>query len=187
MALDEVLYKSLLDESKHYREKISSVWLQKLTILGAVIAFMATRGEEQAPRNLIVAAAIALPLLALLLGVRIAAYAINANVIDRFIVKNYRALPVLGDWECTKWGLGSNKKDRALVRSRSVAVVVLAVVPTCIMPFLSTVAVEHYVCAGSPNIWLFPIIFCAIPVLLALWLWRGLRFDRNCPQQKTSN
>jgi hypothetical protein len=83
------LYKSLVDESKTYREKVSTIWLQKFTMLGAIIAFAATRTETTSKNpDLIAAAILSLPLIAVLLDVKLAEFGIHARVIDDFIIRN---------------------------------------------------------------------------------------------------
>jgi hypothetical protein len=50
MSLEDEFHKSLLDESKVYREKVSTIWLQEFTILGAIIAFAATKVEASSKK-----------------------------------------------------------------------------------------------------------------------------------------
>ena len=145
MPLEDDLYKSLIDESKLYREKVSTIWLQKFTMLGAIIAFAAVRSEAATrDPSLIAAAILSLPLIAVLLDVKLAEFGIHANVIDYFVMRHYAHPPILAEWERTKWGVGSNKSDRKRVRFRSIATVSVTVVPTCIIAYLSILAARPY-------------------------------------------
>jgi hypothetical protein len=174
MRLDDELYKFLLNESKLYRKMISTIWLQKFAILGAMVSFAAIRSELRPDPHLIGIAFLALPGIAFLLDVRIAACAINAKVIDNFIIDKYREPPVLGSWECTKWGVGSDTKDRDLVLLRSKSIAVSSVGPTCIIAFLSAAV-------GGNCIWAYvgALVFFGLYLLLARWFWRRLQRGRD--------
>jgi hypothetical protein len=149
MPLADDLYKSLLDESKLYREKVSTIWLQKFTMLGAIIVFAAVHSESASKNpSLIAAALISLPVIAVLLDIKLAEFGIHANVIDHFVMRNYTDPPVLADWEKTKWGLGRKTEDWALVRLRSIATVAVTVIPTCIIAVLSALAVQPFLAGG---------------------------------------
>jgi hypothetical protein len=150
MPLADDLYKALLDESKLYREKVSTIWLQKFTMLGAIIVFAAVRSEavSQNPR-LIAAALLSLPVIAVLLDIKLGEFGIHANVIDHFVMRNYPEPPILGDWERTKWGLGPTTEDRALIRLRSIATVAVTVIPTCIIAALSVLAVRPFIARSA--------------------------------------
>jgi hypothetical protein len=108
MALEEDLYKSLLEESKLYREKVSTIWLQKFTLLGAVIGFAVTQSRLTTGQNpkLIAAAVLSLPVIAVLLDIKLGEFGIHANVIDHFVKRHYRDPAVLGEWQRTNWGPG---------------------------------------------------------------------------------
>lgn len=63
------LYKSLRAEGASYLEKVPALWLQKFTLLGAMIAFILMRhkelrAEEGAGNTLVIAAVLAIPVLA---------------------------------------------------------------------------------------------------------------------------
>lgn len=144
MPLEDDLYKSLVDESKLYREKVSTIWLQKFTMLGAIIAFAATRTEASTKNpDLIAAAILSLPLIAILLDVKLAEFGIHARVIDDFIIRNYPEPPVLAAWERAKWG-DTYAADRTLARYRSIATVTVTVVPTCTIALLSVLAAKPF-------------------------------------------
>ena len=146
MPLGDELYKALIDESKLYREKVSTIWLQKFTMLGGIILFAALRAEAASKDPYLIAAAIlALPLVALLLDIKLGEFGMHARIIDDFIIRNYPEPHVLGDWERTKWG-DIDSPDRALVRYRSIATVAVTVIPTCIIAILSVLAARRYLC-----------------------------------------
>jgi hypothetical protein len=141
MALEDELYKSLLDESKLYREKISTIWIQKFSIIGAIIVFAAFGGEKYPHSNLINYAFLSVPAIAILLDMKLAEFGIHARVIDDFIMKHFPDPPTLGDWERAKWGHLS-ESDRRLVRYRSISTVLVTAVPTCIISLLTLLVVE---------------------------------------------
>ena len=107
MPLPDELYKALLDESRAHREKLSTYWLQKFSILGAIIAFAATRSEvPHVNPELVTAAILALPVIAMLLDFKVGEAGIHAKIIDDFIIVNYKGEEDEGKalWEQTKWG-----------------------------------------------------------------------------------
>jgi len=172
MPLADDLYRSLVDESKLYREKVSTIWLQKFTMLGAIIAFAATRTEATSKNpDLIAAAVLSLPLIAILLDVKLAEFGIHARVIDDFIIRNYPEPRVLADWERAKWG-ESDTADRMLVRYRSIATVAVTVVPTCVIAFLSALAARPFLADSAYRYAHIAVIgFC--PIYAALGLISG--------------
>ena len=144
MPLDDELYKSLLDESKLYREKVSTIWLQKFTLLGGVIVFAAAQSQLPTGKNpqLIMAAILALPVIAVLLDIKLGEFGIHANVIDHFLRRHYRDPAVLAEWQRTNWGRGSDGTDRRLIRMRSILTVAVTVIPTCLIAVLAAMAVK---------------------------------------------
>jgi len=197
MPLRDDLYKSLVDESKTYREKVSTIWLQKFTMLGAIIAFAATQRDSAGQNHLLVGAAIlSLPLVAILLDVKLGEFGVHARIIDDFIIRNYPDPPILGEWERTKWGITDELgPDRMLVRYRSVATVAVTVIPTCIIAVLSALAATPYL-SGQAKPWLpiAAIAFCPLyaamavvsgPTVLFRRVTNGaLKKDRNRPPSK---
>lgn len=167
MALQDDLYKSLLEESKLYREKVSTIWLQKFTLLGAIIAFAATKGSwlvtGKNSSQLIVAAILSLPVIAVLLDIKLGEFGIHANVIDHFLKRHYREPDVLAEWQSTNWGVGKDTVDQKLVRIRSILTVAVTIIPTCIIAILSGLVIENLPGWTSPK-YLMPIIslFCAL-------------------------
>jgi hypothetical protein len=141
MALEEELYKSLLEESRLYREKISTIWLQKFSIIGAIIVFAAVRGETNPHSSLIKYAFLSVPAIAVLLDMKLAEFGIHARVIDDFILEHFPQPPVIGDWERAKWGHLSDF-GRQLVRYRSISTVLVTSVPTCIISCLTLLVLE---------------------------------------------
>jgi hypothetical protein len=163
MPLEDDLYKSLVEESKTYREKVSTIWLQKFTTMGAIIAFAATRSEGPTSNPQLIAAAIlSLPVIAILLDIKLGEFGVHVRVIDNFIMRKFPTPPVLAEWERTKWGDG-NGPDRILILCRSIATVAVTIVPTCVIAFLSTLAARPYVSASTYRcLHIAMIIFCAL-------------------------
>jgi hypothetical protein len=171
MPLHDDLYRSLVDESKTYREKVSTIWLQKFTMLGAIIAFAATQRESAGQDHLLVGAAIlSLPLVAVLLDVKLGEFGVHARIIDDFIMSNFHEPPILGKWERAKWGISEGADaDRWLVRYRSMATVAVTVVPTCIIAVLSMLAARPYL-GDQANRWLLEaaLAFCPLYAVMAV-------------------
>jgi hypothetical protein len=169
MPLQDDLYKCLVDESRTYREKVSSIWLHKFTMLGAIIAFAAIRTEAQSQNpELIAAAILSLPLIAILLDVKLAEFGIHARVIDDFIIQNFSDPPVISAWEKTKWG-SPHTLDRGLVICRSIATVAVTTIPTCVIAILSVLAAKPFL--PKPVYRRLPealLCFCLVYVLLAV-------------------
>jgi hypothetical protein len=180
MPLADDLYKSLLDESKLYREKVSTIWLQKFTMLGAIVVFAALHSEASSTNptpdpKLIAAALLSLPVIAVLLDIKLAEFGVHAKILDQFVMRHYTEPPVIGDWERTKWGLGSKTEDRTLVRLRSIATVAVTVIPTCIVAILSVLAVEPYARSAYRYLQLAAFIFCLVYLALGcLAAWKVL-------------
>jgi hypothetical protein len=171
MPLDDDLYRSLVDESKTYREKVSTIWLQKFTMLGAIIAFAATQRESAGQDHLLIGAAIlSLPLIAILLDVKLGEFGVHARIVDDFIIANFPEPPILGKWERAKWGISDEPgPDRSLVRYRSIATVAVTVIPTCLIAVLSVLAARPYLGDRAMS-WLLiaAIAFCPIYAVMAV-------------------
>jgi len=180
MPLEEDLYKSLVDESKLYREKVPAIWLQKFTMLGAIIVFAVTKAEPAGQNSVVAAAILSLPIIALLLDLKLGEFGIHANVIDHFIIRNFPDPPIISEWERTKWGLGSNPADRRWIRVRSVITVAVTVAPTCIIAVLSALAARPFLPPGSLARYLLMSAICFCPIYLAIGLLsiRTLLFRR---------
>jgi len=161
MPLQDDLYKSLLDESKLYREKVSTIWLQKFTLLGAVIAFAVAQNQLTTGKNpeLIRAVILSLPAIAILLDIKLGEFGIHANVIDHFIKRHFRESVVIPEWESTNWGNSSDKSDYALIRIRSILTVAVTVIPTCIIALLAALALKTLPAFAGQS-WAMPIAYC---------------------------
>ena len=144
MPREDDLYKALIEESKLYREKVATIWLQKFSMLGAIIVFAATRSETASKNpSLIAAAILSLPVIAVLLDIKLAEFGIHANVIDH--------------------------NDRRLVRLRSIATVAVTVIPTCIIAFLSQLAAAPYVGGTAySNLRIGVVVFCMVYLAVGL-------------------
>jgi len=171
MPLEDDLYKALLEESKLYREKVSTIWMQKFTLLGAIIVFAATQSQLATGRNLglVMAAILSLPLIAVLLDIKVGEFGVHANVIDHFVKRHYREPAVLAEWESTKWGVGRDKNDRVLIRIRSILTLAVTVIPTCVIAVLSSLAIESLPNLTPPG-YLMPITigFCVFYILAGI-------------------
>src|SRR5436190_1730535 len=101
--LDADLYKSLQAQATGYYDKIQSLWLQKFTLIGAVIAFLFFRhagtggqgaaglGLEGNPLALV--GAVLVPVLSIILDVKVAEFTLHARLISRFLGQEFDREP----------------------------------------------------------------------------------------------
>jgi hypothetical protein len=148
----EELYKSLLAEGQGYLGKMAGLWLQKLVLVGGVMVFLLGHREDpekwerwmQAPgpvQDVLALATLALPLLALLLDLKHAEYAIQARAISRFVRRAFGDVPVVRDWEESNWGDAGGPSDRLLPWLRSLASASAAALPTLALTYLALAVV----------------------------------------------
>src|SRR5262249_8762333 len=103
------LYKSLRTEEASYLERVPALWLQKFTLLGAMIAFILVQHQElsfeaAAGSTLLIAAVLAIPLLAMLIDAKILGYGLHARAISRFVRRHTTPDSVEARWEGFLWG-----------------------------------------------------------------------------------
>jgi len=142
------LYKSLRQEAASYVEKVPGIWLQKFLFAGAVVAFILQNHEglgtySAGGNRLVMFGFVCVPVLAMLLDVKILEYGLHARAISRFIELQFVDSPVTSAWEAALWRGGANPQIAALTRWRSVATVVVTVVPTAILVVLAAVVIGN--------------------------------------------
>lgn len=133
------LYKSLRGEIVGYIEKVPAIWLQKFTLVGAMIAFLLTHHESfgktafESASDLMGAAILAIPILAILLDAKAVEYSLHARAISRFIEKNFDKSTVVAEWESTLWGDRGDSDVRSLVIMRSRMTGLVTSTPTIVI------------------------------------------------------
>jgi hypothetical protein len=148
------LYKSLRGEVVGYLEKIPAIWLQKLTLVGAVIAFLLTHQRsfgntafDSAP-DLMCAAILAIPILAILLDAKAIEYSLHARAISKFIEKNFDRSPIVAEWESNLWGDRGDPDITSLVTMRSRMTGLVTSTPTVVIIGLAVRALNALAGAG---------------------------------------
>lgn len=176
-AADLELYKALKAESTGCFEKIQAVWLQKFTLVGAVIAFMAVNKlvelETLAFGPVALVGVALVPILAVILDIKVAEYSLQARAISRFIVREFPDAAKLAAWEQTMWS-DPDAQDAAITRTRSLLTVVAAAIPTLLLIVAS--AVIFWPAYGFAAVWVGGLAATAYvaSVLGSAWLIFGV-------------
>jgi len=130
--LDTDLYRSLRAEAADYHGKLQSLWLQKLTLSGAVGAFVVIQADEivklQPVSPVLIGVALAL-LLAITIDFKVLEYGLHVRAISRFIVRTCADREGAADWEAVLWG-DKTAPERPLVLARNALTVLSAAMPT---------------------------------------------------------
>lgn len=143
--LSTELYKSLRGELVDYLQKVPTLWLQKFVLTGAVIAFLAagdTKGFNAA--RLLVPAIATIPILAMLLDIKMAEYALHVRALSLFIQQHFNS-SIVARWEETLWGDRGDPRIISLVRLRSMTTVLVTAVPTSVLILLAGIAIGQVV------------------------------------------
>jgi hypothetical protein len=159
------LYKQLKQEANTYVKEIPSIWLQKFSLIGAVVIFTLTGKDVSAQYNyLIVLGFVVIPFLALVLDAKVLEYSLHARVISKYIAKTFSDSEAVSNWEDLFWGRRGEPQEINLVRIRSLTTVVVQFLPTCILINVSAAILEQvqYGIIGS-------IIYLAATVIM-WWL-----------------
>src|SRR4051812_23898766 len=107
--LELELYKALRAEASAYIEKVPALWMQKLVLTGAVVAFMLTKPANTAlasEKYLGLIAVGIIPLVGILVDAKMLEYALHARAISRFIIDNFSKQQTIVAWEHAMWGEG---------------------------------------------------------------------------------
>ncbi|WKL56553.1 hypothetical protein Q1W73_12770 [Asticcacaulis sp. ZE23SCel15] len=131
-ASTEELYKSLRTESASFHEKIQSLWLQKMTLIGGVLAFILTYPKEvEASRfgDLETVGLILIPTIALVLDLKLLEYSLHVRTISAYIAKNFSSFGLAAKWERELWS-GGRDDVRWMTRARSALTILSAAIPT---------------------------------------------------------
>jgi hypothetical protein len=170
------LYKSLRGEIVGYIEKVPAIWLQKFTLVGAVIAFLLTHHEsfgnvafDSAP-DLMGAAILAIPILAILLDAKAIEYSLHARAISRFIEKNFDKSPIVAEWESNLWGDRGDPGVTSLVKMRSRMTGLVTSTPTIVIIGLAVRAL--YALGGAETYILILLLISLLYLLGGVYIWR---------------
>lgn len=176
------LYKSLRSEAASYVEKVPGLWLQKFSLVGAMIAFLLAKDQdltERIPKGgiLLVAAVMAIPLISVLIDAKILEYALHARTISRFLRRHTIPNSIEARWEVVLWGDegdGGDRRDIQLASLRTVITVVVTAVPSALLIVLAAVLLgavsDHFlpwVVAGG----VVAAGYILATILFARWLW----------------
>lgn len=159
--LELELYKSLRAEASGYVERVPALWLQKLALVGAIVAFLVNAPLTNAAESkglLGVAAVIVIPILAMLLDAKMLEYALHARAISRFITEHFADHTTIADWERAMWGESASHSVIRLTRIRSLATWLATALPTVVVLVAAGFVVERLLGNGA---WTF------VPVALA--------------------
>jgi len=130
--MDVELYKILKAEASSYLDKIQTLWLQKFTLTGAVIAFSLLNGQAILTAGFGHGATIGLvliPVLAIVIDLKVAEFSFHTRAISRFIAREFSADTTVAKWERTLWGMERTPESRD-VAFRSVLTITSAAAPT---------------------------------------------------------
>ena len=150
--IDLELYKSLRSEASGYVEKVPGLWIQKLLLVGGIIAFLVTEpltnvsGSEHV---LALCAVGALPVVAMLLDAKMFEYTLHARAISRFIASRFADEANVAAWETALWGDDSNQEVVVLTRIRSIFTWLTTVIPTVVILAGAGLVIERIVDNGA--------------------------------------
>jgi hypothetical protein len=102
-----------------YNERLSSVWMQKLAIVGAMIAFsLQTVGQPVGVLR--VGAWIAVPVVSVLVDMKLFEFALHSRVVSEFLVRTAPPSVMFDDvWERVLWGFAGGERAKRLVALRN--------------------------------------------------------------------
>ena len=170
------LYKSLRGEVAGYIEKVPAIWLQKLTLVGALAGFLVVNIEKlgDASKDGLLsplgAAIMAIPVLAVLLDVKVAEYALHSRIISRFIKASFEN-PTLAAWESTLWG-DRGEKD---VRLRSCMTGFVTTTPTILVIVLTWIGLGKAYKSEVPMVYAVGLILLLLfYVSGGFFIWREI-------------
>lgn len=187
------LYKSLRAEAVGYVEKVPAIWLQKFTLVGAVIAFLVINYEEIGgatkgnPRDVLGAAMLAISILAVLLDAKAVEYSLHARAVSKFIQRGFASPAVLADWEATLWGDRGDTEILRVVKLRSWMTSFVTAAPTILLMALSAISLDKLY-KGIPLGYIVCLaMLLAIYVLGGLYVWRLIWPGQGGREQKAPN
>lgn len=153
------LYKRLKTEESTYVQKVPALWLQKILLVGAMIAV----GVIEHPKSpvehwMVVAAVVAL---AIILDARMFEYALHSRLVSSYISDCFSDASDIADWEGVLWGLEAKSHRHLTARMRhrhllalmrSGLSIAVTVVPTMIIALLAGTYIDAAIHSDVP-IW----------------------------------
>jgi hypothetical protein len=172
--LQAELYKHLKGESSTYIQEIPKIWLQKLILIGGIIAFIFTnRIIPEAASHLIALGVAVIPIVALLLDAKILEFGLHSRLISRYISDTFQNESALVGWEEFFWGIkGPAERDLWLARIRSFTTVIIVVVPTCVLILLSAAVLDRLYAMKFPLFISIGGVVCLTYLLLSIYAWK---------------
>jgi hypothetical protein len=132
------LYKQLKQEASAYIEKVPALWLQKFTLIGAVIVFVLTGKVVDLQYNYLIGLGfVIIPFLALVLDAKILEFSLHARIISQYIAHTFNEPEAIPEWENLFWGRKGDPHEILLVRIRSFTTVAVQSIPTCLLIMVS--------------------------------------------------
>src|SRR5205085_11685123 len=118
--IDIELYRSLRAEEVSYVEKVTALWLQKFTLVGAAIAALFLKdfnSVSNLPGGIVrISAVFAIPVLSALIDAKILEYGLHARTISRFLRRHSTKDSFEAEWERLLWGDDGDRDDLKVVR-----------------------------------------------------------------------
>jgi hypothetical protein len=162
-SLDLELYKALRAEASAYIEKVPALWMQKLLLAGAVVAFMLTKPASTvlaSEKYLGVTAIGIIPIVAILVDAKMLEYALHARAISRFVIERFSDHETIVAWERAMWGEAASDVIKRLTRARSGMTWLATVGPTILIIIAAGAVIEHTLQNG--RVTFIPVILLAI-------------------------
>ena len=167
------LYKHLKSESSIYIQEIPKIWLQKLVLIGGIIAFIFTdRIIPEAASHLMALGVAVIPIVALLLDAKILEFGLHSRLVSRYISDTFKSDSALAGWEELFWGIKGPERDLWLARIRSFTTVIIVVVPTCVLIILSAAVLDQLYPMTFPWFLSIGAVVCIIYLLLSIYIWK---------------
>lgn len=171
--LQAELYKHLKGESSTYIQEIPKIWLQKLILIGGIIAFIFTNRVIPEVASYLIALGVAvIPIVALLLDAKILEFGLHSRLISRYISDTFQNDSALVGWEELFWGVKGPEQDLWLARIRSFTTVIIVVVPTCVLIILSAAVLDRLYATAFPLFISIGGVICLIYLLSSIYIWR---------------
>jgi hypothetical protein len=133
------LYKSLRTEVNVWVAQIPRLWLEKMAIVGAAIAWIrATDGHLSEWPDAQGIAWMAVPLLAIAIDLKILSYALQGRIASAFLAARFEGLT--REWERADWGFEGPL--RRLTVGRATACAIVTVGPTLVSLLVASFALH---------------------------------------------
>lgn len=170
---DELVTKLQADYSSQVLERLPALWWQKFTVVGATVAFILGKDLWLSNQNLILLAAVSLPLIACLIDLKSAEYAVNSRMIADHVAENDALWPNHAAWYRRAWD-GNEAKARTAITVTGTVAPTMGVAVACAVicsQATSTTGWEQVLCGVNVMIAVTTLVIGAV----ATWrLWEPL-------------